>query len=198
MRKSILTIFIILSIHTVSGQGKKDLTISLGTGVFNSPYYTNAYKREFYNLDFDYQSGGRHIISANFLKGSHRYYDSINSNNAVPLSTPGYETNANSEADYFTFSVLYKYKLINNKRISVNIGAGAGIMTQVILFPYTQGSSVDFKQSSWTDLVFPVRLESDYQFARQFKVGILAGLYIHPDYPVLGQHLGVRVGYIFK
>jgi hypothetical protein len=198
MGKFILTTFIFLTTGVVFSQSKKDLGISFGIGVFNSPYYTNAKNREFYNLDFDYYIGNRHILSANFLKGSHRYYDSVHSNNAVPLSTPGYEDNTNSEADYLTFSVLYKYKLVNQKNISVNVGAGAGIMTQIILYPYTEGNLVDFRQSSWTDLAFPIRFEADYQFAQHFKFGLLAGCYIHPDYPILGNYVGLRVSYVFK
>jgi len=198
MKKIILSIIILTTTVSVFSQNKKNMTISFGMGVFNSPYYVNAMKREFYNFDFDYSVGSRHILSANFLKGNHRYYDSVHSNNAVPLSTPGYEDNTNSEADYLTFSVLYKYKLINRKRISVNLGAGAGIMTQIVLFPFTQGNIVDFRQSSWTDLVFPVRFETDYQFGKQFKFGLMAGLYIHPDYPTLGNHAGFKLSYIFK
>jgi len=198
MKTITLTIFILFSSWTAFTQSKKDVTIAFGIGAFNSPYYENAHKREFYNFDFDYHIESRHILSANFLKGSHRFYDNVHSNNAVPLNTPGYEDNANSEADYFTFSVLYKYKLVNSNKISVNLGAGAGIMTQVILFPYTQGNMVDFRQSSWTNLVFPLRMETDYRIAKHFKVGLLAGFYINPNYAVLGNHLGLRLSYILK
>ena len=196
MKKITLTAFAFLSALTIFSQTKRDLSISLGVGMFNSPYYTNAKKRTFYNLDFDYHIGSRQILSANFLKGNHLYYDSTHSNNAVPLNIPGYENNANSEADYFTFSVLYKYEVIACRKASVQLGAGAGIMTQVILFPYTVGNSIDFRQSSWTDLVFPFRVEADYQLSKNFKLGIMGGLYIHPDYPFLGNHAGVRLTYI--
>jgi hypothetical protein len=200
MKKLLLATFAFLTTAAVFSQTKKDLSISFAAGAFNSPYYTNDKKREFYSFDFDHYIGSRHILSANFLKGSHRYYDNVHTANAVPLSTPGYENHTNTEADYMTFSVLYKYKLVNYKNLSVNVGAGAGIMTQVIEYPINVSSVniIDFGQSSWTDLVFPTRLEIDYQFAKHFKFGVLAGLYIHPDYPTLGNHAGFRLSYLIK
>lgn len=197
MNKLLLSICIIMGPFIVLSQNKKDMSVSFGVGIFNSPYYTNAYKREFYSLEFDYHLQSRHILSASFLKGSHRYYDSIHPNNAIPLNTPGYEDNANTEADYFTFSVLYKYKLID-KRISLSLGAGAGIMTQVIVFPYTEGNIVDMRQSSWTNLVFPLRIDIDYLIAQHFKAGLMSGTYVHPDYPFLGNYAGLRLSYIIK
>jgi hypothetical protein len=198
MKKIIFTTVALLTAEILFSQTKKDLGISFGVGMFNSPYYQNAKKRNFYNFDFDYYIGNRHILSASFLKGNHLFYDNVHSNNAVPLTTPGYEDNTNSDAEYFTFSILYKYKLISYKKASVQVGTGAGIMTQVILFPYTAGNIVDFRQSSWNDLVFPLRLEADYELFRRFKLGIMGGLYILPDYPILGNHAGLRFTYVLK
>ena len=200
MKKTLFSVLVFIIPWTAFSQVKRDLAVSFGMGIFNSPYYTNAQQREFYSLDFDYHIGNRHILSTNFLKGKHRYYDSTHSNNAVPLSTPGYEDNANTDADYLTFSVLYKYKVINKKRFSVDLGAGAGIMTQIILFPFSDGTNVDinFRESTWTDLVFPIRLDADYKLSNHFKLGLLGGLYFHPDYPILGYHSGFRLSYIIK
>jgi hypothetical protein len=198
MKKVVLAVFMVYTTIILFGQEKKDLTISVGAGRFNSPYYTNNKTRTFFNFDFDYYISERHIISTNFLSGKHRYYDSLNSNNAVPLSTPGYEDNANATADYSTFSLLYKYKLLNNKKAALNLGTGIGIMRQTVAFPYTQGNITDIRQSSWADLVFPVRLEIDYKFSKFFQVGLLGGCFIHPDYPILGYHLGTRVSYVLK
>lgn len=198
MRANILTFIITFLATTLSAQGKKDLRLSLSTGIFNSPYYTNARKREFYNFDFEYFINNRHILSTSFMSGHHRYYDNVLSNNAVPLNITGYEKNTNSTTNYLTFSVLYKYKLVNTKTFSINIGAGTGIMTQTKTYPFTEGNIVDFRQSGWTDLVFPVRTEFDYKLSNHFQIGLIGGFFIHPDYPILGYYAGPRLSYVLK
>jgi hypothetical protein len=44
-------------------------------------------------------------------------------------------------------------------------------------------------------LVFPVRLEANYQLASRIKAGIYGGTFIQPDYPLMGNHAGIRIGY---
>jgi hypothetical protein len=196
MKIIFLTLLIGLSATNLFAQEKKDLRISFAAGIFNSPYYTNAMRREFYNFDFDYLITNRHILSTSFMSGHHRYYDNVLSNNAVPLNTPGYEDNANAEADYLIFSVFYKYKFLNTKKFSIVLGSGLGIMTQTKVYPFTESNSVDFRQSGWTDLVFPVRTEFDYKMGKHFQIGLIGGFFIHPDYPILGYHAGPRISYI--
>lgn len=196
MKKFLLITILAASSLPVAGQAKKALGISLGTGFFNSLYYTNAKNRSFYNFDFEYYIGKRHILTANFLKGNHLYYDSIHPNTPIPLNTPGYENHTNTEADYYTFSVLYKYSAFDWKKFSLNLGAGAGIMTQVILFAYAIPGGMDFRQASWSSLVFPTRIDLRYSFSKRLQVGAMGGLYFHPDYTVLGQHAGLTLGYV--
>ncbi len=99
MKKIILLCSIGLIANSLLSQDKKDLTISFGTGIFNSPYYTNSKSRQFYNIDFAYSITNKHKIVTSFLAGKHRYYDNARSNNAVPLNTPGFEKNRNAEAE---------------------------------------------------------------------------------------------------
>ena len=198
MTKFIFTIVLFLTSTFLVAQDSKDLTISFGTGIFNSPYYSNAKQREFYNFDFDYHITNRHILSVNFLAGHHLYYDSILSNNAVPLATPGYDKNTNSTADYFVFSFLYKYRFVDSKSFYLNAGVGAGLMLQRKTYPYTSGNIVSFRESGWEDLVFPLKLEIGYKITKHFQTGVIGGLYIHPDYPTLGYHTGIRFGYVIK
>ena len=193
----LLTIFFVTQVFS---QDKKDLKISLTTGLFNSKYYTNAKSRQFYNLGFDYSITKRHSICTDFISGQHRYYDSIRVTSPIPLSTPGFEKHTNAEARTTFFSILYKYKLLDRKKISVNIGTGIGLITESYTYP------VDIPNGGFTfetaggkgDLCFPLRADLDYQISKQFQVGIIGGTYVYPDYPLAGQHLGIRLSYILK
>jgi hypothetical protein len=194
MRRLILLLLTILLTTISFAQDRKDLAVSFSTGVLTSPYYPNDKARSYYNVDFDYYLAKRHILSANFNAGKHNYYDNVLSNTAIPF----YENNTNAEALYRTFSILYKFKFVNSKVFSANIGAGAGIMTHIREYWYKEANSAEgFRQSSWTDLVFPVRLDLDYKLSRRFHLGVIGGLFVHPDYPILGYHAGPRVSYIF-
>ena len=176
---------------TSFAQDKKDLAVSFSAGIFTSPYYYDTKAREYYSVDFDYHITARHILSASFNSGKHSYNDSISS--VLPVT----ENTWNTRASYLTFSILYKYKFLNTEKISANIGAGAGIMTHIrqYLWSPTYG---DGSQSVWTDLTFPVRLDLDYKVSKLLRIGIIGGLFIHPDYPVLGYHVGPRLSYVIK
>jgi hypothetical protein len=175
-------------------QDKKDLVVSIAGGSLTSPYYLNNKAGIFYSFDFDYFISKRHILSVNYNDGRHNYYDNI-------LSTdPGYSMSdgTNAKAEYHTFSVLYKYKLLNKKTISATVGTGAGIMTHKRTYPYKLTNGSVFNESVWTDLVIPVRLEVDYKISNNFRIGVVGGFYIQPDYPVLAYYAGPRLGYIIK
>ncbi len=198
MKSKILLSFLIFFAAASFAQTNKDLSISLSAGILNSPYYTNAKGRPFYNVDFTYHITNRHALSTSFLGGKFFYFDSLRSNNSVSLSTPGYEKNRNAKMDNFAFSILYKYKIVNGKRVSINTGIGIGLLTEVSLFPYTEGNSVSFRQSSSTDLVFPLRLDVEYKVSKFFQIGLINGLFINPDFPILGYHTGFRISYLLK
>jgi hypothetical protein len=194
---SILSVSVFLSSALLS-QDKKDLKISIGTGILNSPYYTNANARQMYDFSLEYAITKKHKITSDYLSGKHFYYDNVRSNNAVPLNTPGYEKNANATAEYSIFSLLYKYLLFQKRNLSISTGTGLGIMTQVMEYPYTEGNIVDFRQASWTDICFPIRIDFDYKISKKIEMGLIGGFYIHPDYPILGYHTGIRLSYIVK
>jgi len=177
---------------TVHGQEKKDLTISFGAGLFTSPYYKNSDASGFYAVDFDYNINSRHVIAANFNAGGHNYQDNVRSN------VPAGENLINSKAVYRTFSVLYKYQFIEWKSLSIYGGTGAGMMTQILEFPYNETNSQNYRHVSWSDLVFPVRLDINYHLSKRTSIGILGGFFIHPDFPILGYHSGLKILYKLK
>jgi hypothetical protein len=198
--KFCVSILLIVLFSQSYGQDKKDLKLSLSTGLFNSSYYTNSRPRQFYSFGFDYSITKRHIISVDFISGQHRYYDSIRVTTPIPLTTPGYEKHTNSEARTTIFSLLYKYKLLDKRKLSISAGTGFGIITELLTYP------VDIPNGGFTfetsgrkgDLCFPLRLDIDYQILKRFQLGIIAGTYIYPDYPLVGEHLGMKFSYIIK
>lgn len=191
-----ITLAILIGLITLSsfGQEKKDLIVSIAGGSLTSPYYLENKVGRFYSLDFDYFISKRHILSANYNDGTHNYYDNI-------LSTdPGYTVSdgTNAKAEYHTFSILYKYKFLSKKAISAELGAGAGIMTHKKTYPYKLANGSIFNESTWTDLVFPVRLEFDCKISNSFRLGLIGGFYIQPDYPILAYYAGPRLSYLIK
>lgn len=194
----ILALFLLPHSHSF-GQERKDLKLSLSTGFFNSTYYTNAKPRQFYNFSFDYSISKRHIISADFISGQFRYYDNVNVTSPIPLSTPGYEKHTNAEAYCQVFSVMYKYKLLDKRKFSINTGTGLGIISESFTYPVDTPNGFTFETSgSKGDLCFPVRLDINYQVLKKFQIGIIGGMYIYPDYPLVGQHTGISLSYLIK
>lgn len=137
------------------------------------------------------------LLSVNYFAGNHVYFDDILSN--TPASNYiVYPKGTNAKATYNTFSVLHKFKILNQAKFSIVPGAGAGIMTHCRDYPYTEGASMYFNTSAWSDLVFPITLDMNYKLSRHFQLGLTSGFLIDPDYPILALHIGPKVSYILK
>jgi hypothetical protein len=199
-RHFIILVFSFNLIGQVFSQDKKDLKISLSTGFFNSKYYTNAKSRQFYNFGFEYSITKRQSLSADYTSGQFRYYDDIRVTTPIPLSTPGYEKHTNAEARSTFFSILYKYKILDKKKLSVKLGTGLSIITETYTYPVDlPNGGFTFQTSSGKgDLSFPLRVDLDYKISKHIEIGIIGGTYIYPDYPLVGQHLGLSFSYILK
>jgi hypothetical protein len=199
-RQLILFVLSFSLIGQAISQNKKDLKISLSTGAFNSKYYTNAKPRQFYNFCLEYAITDRHSLSSDYLSGQFSYYDSIRVTSPIPLSTPGYEKHTNADARGTFFSVLYKYKLLDKKNISAKVGTGLSIIAESYTYPVDKpNGGFTFETSGRKgDLSFPLRFDLDYKLSNRLEVGIVGGTYIYPDYPFVGQHVGIRASYILK
>ncbi|NEU09886.1 hypothetical protein GZH53_16295 [Flavihumibacter sp. R14] len=194
--KEILIVIVLLSsAHYSFGQDKKDLTITLSSGILNSPYYQKANAKDFYGIDFGYQLGKRHILGVQYFAGKHNYYDDVLSNNPGSISSAD---GTNSRAEYRTFSVLYKRKIIDFASVSLVPGVGAGIMTHTRSYPYQDTNSSYTRISSWSDLVFPVSLDLNFKISKKWQTGLTSGFLIHPDYPILALHAGPKLSYTIK
>jgi len=192
-----ISIALIATLSTITSfaQDRKDLTVSVGVGKMSSPYYLNADAGEFFSIDLGYQLSKRQTLSANYNAGRHNYYDNVLSN----ISEPFKESTTNSKVSYNTFSIIYKYKVLDKKIFSVNIGAGAGLMTETRQYPYTEGNSSNFRETSITgDIVFPVVLEFDFKLSEHFKLGLAGGFFVEPDYPIVNFYAGPRFSYVIK
>lgn len=192
MRKYTFGLIILTITVACYGQKRKDLVLSISAGKLMSPYYLNNTFGKFFNVDFDYYISKRHIISASYFDGHHNYYDNILSTDPNYIKSDG----TNSIAKYHTSSILYKYKFLNKRSIDAIIGAGAGIMTHSKRYPYLTASGSVFQEETWTDIVFPTRLEFEYRLNKNFKLGLMWGLFIAPDFPILAYHIGPRLTYI--
>jgi len=178
----------------VSGQDKKDLTMTFSAGVLNSPYYKNARSEEFYGFDFNYYLSDRTILATSYFAGKHRYFDSELSNTNYGYSDDG----TNAEARYNVFSLLVKYKVASTERFSVIPGVGVGIMTHTRNFPYRENNSESFHTSSWSDLAFPVSMELNYRLSKRWTAGLMGGFLIEPDFPIVALHAGPQLTYHLK
>src|SRR5687767_780111 len=125
MRNKLNTLLLCtLFVSILHAQGKKDMAISFSGGLMNSPYYEKADAKVFYKAGFDYHLSSRQVLSVEYLSGKHDYFDNVLSNDPSAMLKPN---GTNSEASYQTFSVSYKYKVVNLRDLFIAPSIGAGI-----------------------------------------------------------------------
>jgi hypothetical protein len=200
MRKYFFSLLFISSI--AFGQESKGLLLSLGTGVINSSFYLNAKPKSSYNFSMEYKLNQKSALVSDLLVGKHAYYENVRSN--YLLLPPIYQGKkiTNATARYLIYSIQYKRKLKEWKRISVNVGTGVGLISHTLEYfvVYHQWfeNEVVTTQSGFVDLCFPVGLDLRYKVSSRLSFGITSGLYIHPDYPLIGQHVLAKAFYTIK
>lgn len=194
MTRIFTLLIILLAVTAASSQEKKDLTVSLHGGIFNSPYYAEANSGRFMKLSFDYNLSKKGILFSSYLNGHHRYFEDKLSNTSGGMRSDG----TNAKAVYQVYSIGYKYRISSISFLTIVPGAGAGIMTHSRDFPFAIGNSSSYKTSTWSDIVFPVTIDVNFKLFSNFQLGISGGFLIHPDYPVLGLHAGPGILYTIK
>ncbi len=198
MRKLSTFLFLVFLFQIAFAQEKKDLSLSFSAGAFNSPYYKNAHTGGFYNFGAEYHLSKDHSLSFDFLGGRHTYYDDILSDKNVAETYSGIQ-NTNARTLYTVFTISYKYKFINKNKFSLVPGTGVGIMTHSRNYPSSkENGGTTILTTSFSDLVFPVTLDINYEVFKNFQIGATSGFLIHPDFPVLGLHIGPKFSYVLK
>src|SRR5918993_468042 len=110
MTKTFL-IAVILFGPALNAQEKKDLSFSFSIGPSSSPEYNQTIPQRFISFDMDYYFQKNHIISANYYTGR-QYIETFLT--TVPLQT----------AHYKSIALIYKYRFVSTKKISLISGLG--------------------------------------------------------------------------
>lgn len=204
--KTILFLFLFFFVILLTqAQDKKDLMISLGIGIINTPE-NNTFKSPQigigYTFDADYFISKKHIFSISYTSGNHEYIS-----NYVTSLFPSTSTDYLSKSilRYRAFSLMYKYRIINTNRFSIALGTGLSLLTEIRRFPryeFDNGLNTwlfkTFDSGGGTDLAFPLKAEISYNLSNRWAIGLVGGGFIMPDYPILATHLIPRITFIIK
>lgn len=197
-----LIILFLLASNFAFAQDHKDLMISLGIGMIGSPsgrYFKSPEVGLGYAIDANYFIKKRHIFSLNYTTGNHEYVSRFNEDISKSTAVSFFPI---SKVEFRSFSLMYKYRLIDINRFSMALGTGLGILTHLSRFPlyeennnFWQFQSFAFAGSS--NLAFPFKAELSFNISQHWTVGVESGIFLMPDFPWSGFHLLPRVSYIF-
>jgi len=188
--KKIFCIFLLLFSFKSFAQQAKSLQISVGYGFPESTYYyygSKPSKATAYNFDFDYFITSKHILSVNYSYLEKRYFNDYSAQ-LVAIGVKPLIPYENSEVVSNFFSLLYKYKAIEYKKLSLTVGTGIGLGSQNVQEPYLDGGTGGVRTQYYQGMgiYMPFRLELSYAFQKKFSVGILSGMtYSLPSFDIL-------------
>lgn len=196
MYTRLLLTFLLLATSTGFSQQRKDLVVSLSSGLLSSSYYENDVSGGYYSAGMDYGLTNKHFLQFCFTTAENTYLEREMSNVTSNLQIPGY---ANSFNRIWSIGIGYKYKL-DFPNFVLWPGAAVGMIRQTRTFPYRFTNYESTMSYSETQIVFPVTLEADYKLGRHWLLGLKGGLLICPDYPItgIGLHAGPVVSYVIK
>ncbi|CCH01101.1 hypothetical protein FAES_3092 [Fibrella aestuarina BUZ 2] len=169
--------------------------VAVSYGAFTSPSFNQQKARDYFSADFDYHLSRRWTIASGFMTGRFNYFDNTRSNDPTGILYGPDGTNARGY-ELYGYGMA-KYALVKTSGFTLQLGAGIGFFNQRLTYPYratyATGSSLYTEESSFTDLALPVTLEAYYVFNQRIGLGLKAGGYIEPDFPVVGAHIGPQL-----
>ena len=193
--KIFLSALLCCSTLAVSAQ-QKSFDVAVSYGAYNSPSFNQTRAKEYFAADFDYHASKRWTISSGFVTGHFNYYDDTRSN--APTAILYTNDNTNARGYELHGYGMIKYAIISTDRFTLQAGLGVGFLNQRVEYPYRESSatgtgSIYMNQNSFTALEFPVSAEAYYLFGNRFGIGLKAGGFVEPDFPLVGLHVGPQI-----
>jgi hypothetical protein len=192
MKAFFSTLLCITSLSVFAQQKTYDVAISYGA--YNSPSFDQNRTKDYFAADFDYHLSKRWTVSSGFMTGRFNYYDNTRSN--APTAILYTNDNTNARGYELHGYAMAKYSVVNTSQFTLQIGIGAGFFNQRLQYPFRDDSgagAIYLTNSSFTDLEFPVSLEAYYLLGSRVGIGVRAGGYIEPDFPIVGTHVGPQI-----
>lgn len=192
MKPICLILFFLVFKTGVQAQYQNDVTFSGGMGFYYSPKYTNADAGDIALIEANYNVTEKQILAFRFSTARHYYYDLKYSNTNEPSKDL-----INSFGYVKMYSLLYKREMVRDRKFAFLAGAGAGLFKETLKYPYyyEETREYDYRQKSFSRLILPLVMEGNYQLFKRFGAGLFAGAYLHPDFPVAGLDLGIKLSY---
>lgn len=176
-----------LFVSTLCFSQTKEFDIIIGTGFYSTPARKPVNPAPLFSGDFEYHHH-KWAFSAGIITSEY-FYEYPNSSR---MNMKGIHINRGSELQS---NFLVKYKIINHDFITLQAGVGAGLITIGREEEIKSPTSFSVLFASNTDLGFPLSLEAYSKISKHFLVGVKFGSFIFPDYPIIGNNVGIQLRY---
>ncbi len=184
MKKYFLLFFSIFSINTFAQD--KSFDIILGSGWYSTPSRRPISGGKFFNGEFEYHYKKRWSFSAGAIMTRYGFEDPESPSRIVSSGLPV------SRGNEFQTNFLAKYKVYHSKFLTFQVGAGLGLINmgreRHIITPTSYSSLF----TSNAELGFPLSAELYTKITKQILIGIKLGSFIFPDYPIVGNNIGLQ------
>ncbi len=178
---------IVLGCYSAFAQdGRFDIV--LGGGYYATPSQKPVTGGAVLNGEFEYHHKKRWSFAAGILTTQYSYLK-----DGSPISTLDGIPVRNATELQSNF--LVKYKVINQGRFTVQVGADAGLITMGGNAEIRTGNISSFYHLSNTDLGFPIVAETYAKITNHLLLGIKFGSFIFPDYPIVGNNATFQIRY---
>lgn len=193
--KKLSIIFLSVLISSCAYAQKRNLKLSLSSGIYTSTNYPNVKSGPGYAFDMSYYITDKIFLASHVNYGGFRYYDDVLSNSPQTfLRLDG--TNSFAKSIHVGFQIGYNFKFSNLVDLYGSTGVSSYTLMRTYPFQSDENTWVPI-ESAWTDMAFPVRLGIEFHPWEKISFGIVTGFYIEPDFPIVGFHFGPILSYIF-
>ena len=179
--------FLFLSVFSIDTFAQdKSFDIVLGSGWYSTPSRKPISGGKFFNGEFEYHYKNRWSFSAGVIMTEYGFEDPESPSTIV---SSGLRV---SDGNEFQTNFLAKYKIYDSKYLTFQVGAGLGMInmgTERHLITPRSYSSIF---TSITDLGFPLSAELYTKITKQILIGVKLGSFIFPDYPIIGNNIGLQ------
>lgn len=193
MRKITFQIIIILLTYNLFAQESR-FEIGLQGGYYKANDYNKINPGKNFSVDLKYFFTDKLFISS-FASYGESWYLENTMQNVLNDYDYGNGTNAEISNVIAGLTIGYQEKIFKILELSGQIGIGSYTEKNTYSYQYENYSGPFI--TSFTDLIFPLKLGIGFNVTDHINLGLIGGTNIEPDYPFVGTHFGPRVSYVF-
>jgi hypothetical protein len=194
MKKKVC-LFLLLLLPIVSFSQNNKFKFGVQSGFYKGTNYDSIQSGNNIAIEFSGKLSKRFSLTTHVNYGWNRYFESERSNHPEAFL---YSDGTNADLFNIHVGIIAGYTINLTENMHITGYSGLSTYTERLTYWWDFGEMIiGHREYSFTTIAFPVKISIGYLLSKNIELGIAAGFYLEPAYPIVGLHAGPKINFLF-